>query len=300
MAPFPSFTKTWHSSSYPAISPSRPELSLAGKSVVITGGGSGIGLAITKSVAKAGASHVAILGRRAEVLAEAARAVDILVGDKTTVHTISTDVANKEQVNRAFAQIRTEIGKGFDVLILNAGFYSGVRPLGTETVDEWQTVFNINILGPYLVSTAFISAAVPNATIINISSAIAHLDPFPGFASYAATKLAGSKIMQYVQQENPEMHVVDVHPGQVRETDMSSKATGERYEGVSHIDDAELAGDFVVWAASKEARFLKGKLAWVNWDVEDLKAAAKEIESTRVLTLGLDGFYPGRAIRRIM
>ncbi|PVH86378.1 NAD(P)-binding protein [Cadophora sp. DSE1049] len=294
MAPFPSFTKTWHSSSYPAISSSRPELSLAGKSVVITGGGSGIGLAITGSVAKAGAAHIAILGRRVEVLAKAATAVHELVGNKTKVHTISTDVSNKEQVEKAFAQIRTEIGKPLDVLILNAGFYSGVRPLGTETVDEWQTVFNINILGPYLVSTAFIAAAAPNATVINISSAIAHLDPFPGFASYAATKLAGSKIMQYVQQENPEMHVVDVHPGQVRETEMAGKATGERYEGVSHIDDAELAGDFVLWATSKEARFLKGKFAWVNWDIEELKAAAKEIESPRVLTLGLGGFYPDR------
>ncbi|XMA18939.1 hypothetical protein WAI453_011730 [Rhynchosporium graminicola] len=53
---------------------------------------------------------------------------------------------------------------------------------------------------------------------------------------------------------------------------------------------AELAGDVVVWAASKEARFLKGKFVLVNWDAEELKASAKEIESTRVLTLGLEGF----------
>ncbi|KAK0105210.1 hypothetical protein ONS95_004395 [Cadophora gregata] len=294
MAPFPSFTKTWHSSSYPAISPSRPELSLVGKSVIITGGGSGIGLAITKSVAQAGASHIVILGRRAEVLAKAAATVHELVGNKTKVHTISTDVSNKEQVDRAFRKIHSEIGKPLDILILNAGFYSGIRPLGTETVEEWQTVFNINILGPYLVSAAFTSNAAPDATIVNISSAIAHLDPFPGFASYAATKLAGSKIMQYMQKENPGMHVVDVHPGQVRETDMAGKATGELYDDVSHIDDAELAGNFVVWATSKEARFLKGKLAWVNWDVEELKDSAKEIESTRVLSLGLEGFYPGK------
>jgi len=57
---------------------------------------------------------------------------------------------------------------------------------------------------------------------------------------------------------------------------------------------AELAGEFIVWAASKEARFLKGKFAWVNWDVEELKAAANDIESTRVLTLGLDGLYPSK------
>ena len=42
---------------------------------------------------------------------------------------------------------------------------------------------------------------------------------------------------------------------------------------------AELAGEFIVWAASKEARFLKGKFAWVNWDVEELKAAANDIDA---------------------
>ncbi|KAG4433050.1 hypothetical protein IFR05_011468 [Cadophora sp. M221] len=290
----PSFTKTWHSSSYPAISPSRPGLSLSGKSVVITGGGSGIGLAITKSVALAGAANIAILGRRREILAESAKAIHELVGNGTRVLTVSTDVSKKDQVDQTFTQISTEIGKPLDILILNAGYYNGVRPLGTETVDEWQTVFNINILGPYLVSTAFIAKAASDSTIVNISSAIAHLDPFAGFSSYAATKLAGPKAMQYVQEDRPGIHVVDVHPGQIRETDMAAKATGEHYEGVSHIDDAKLAGDFVVWAASKEAKFLKGKLVWVNWDVDELKAREEDIVSTRVLTLGLEGFYPSK------
>ncbi len=45
-----------------------------------------------------------------------------------------------------------------------------------------------------------------------------------------------------------------------------------------------------MWAASAEAKFLKGKFVWVNWDVEELKARSKEIESTPLLTLGLEGF----------
>lgn len=55
-------------------------------------------------------------------------------------------------------------------------------------------------------------------------------------------------------------------------------------------DSAQLAGDFTVWAASEEARFLKGKFVWVNWDVEELKSKQVEIESTALMTLGLDGF----------
>lgn len=94
---------------------------------------------------------------------------------------------------------------------------------------------NINMYGIYLVSTAFVAKAANDATIVNISSAIAHLFSFPGFSSYAATKLAGTTILKYVQAENPNMHVVDVHPGQVRETDMAAKAKME----LNHIDDGE-------------------------------------------------------------
>jgi len=56
------------------------------------------------------------------------------------------------------------------------------------------------------------------------------------------------------------------------------------------IVKAELAGDFVVWDASQEAKFLKGRFAWVNWDVEELEASWNEIEGSRELTLALKGF----------
>ena len=45
-----------------------------------------------------------------------------------------------------------------------------------------------------------------------------------------------------------------------------------------------------MWLASPEAKFLKGKFVWCNWDVDELKRNAKEVESTALLTLGLDGF----------
>jgi hypothetical protein len=105
------------------------------------------------------------------------------------------------------------------------------------------------------------------------------------------------------------LRVVNVHPGQVTETEMAGKAKdNEGSEHLrAHIDDgewddmtcwesgadecvAQLAGDFTVWLASEEARFLKGKFVWVNWDVDELKGKTKEIENTALLTLGLEGF----------
>lgn len=51
----------------------------------------------------------------------------------------------------------------------------------------------------------------------------------------------------------------------------------------------ELPAHFCVWLASPEAAFLKNKFAWANWDVEELRSRAREIEETHLLTVGLDG-----------
>jgi hypothetical protein len=53
---------------------------------------------------------------------------------------------------------------------------------------------------------------------------------------------------------------------------------------------ADLAGNFTVWAASPEAKFLKGKFVWVKWDVDELKANADAIAGSELFTLGLNGF----------
>jgi len=292
MGAFSSPTKTWHTSSYPSLTPTQPHLSLSGKTIIITGGGAGIGLSISKSLALASAERLIILGRRESVLASAAKEIASLPNTRTKVYTIPTDVTSKDSVDAAFAEIKRLLpGVKVDILVANAGYFSGLRPLGTETPEEWSTAFGVNVLGLYLVINAFVAVAPPDATIINISTAIAHLPPWGGFSSYGTTKLAGAKLLDYVAAEHPSFHVVNVHPGQVTETEMSQKARGvERVQLDNHLDDAELAGDFVVWAASEEARFLKGKFVWVNWDVEELKERKEEIESSNLLKLNLEGF----------
>lgn len=66
-------TKTDHRKPYPAIDPSKPSLSAAGKNVLVTGGATGIGFAIAREFAIAGAASIVIVGRRADVLEEATR-----------------------------------------------------------------------------------------------------------------------------------------------------------------------------------------------------------------------------------
>ncbi|KAH8650553.1 hypothetical protein BGZ60DRAFT_534211 [Tricladium varicosporioides] len=286
MAPFPSFTKTWHDAPYPGISPNRPELSLVGKTAVVTGGGTGIGLAISKALAEAGVSKLAIIGRRPDILAKARADIKSLFG--THVFTVSANIANKVQVDAAFSQIKADFGKPINILVSNAGFFGGQNNVGAESDTDLSKSLDANVKGVYFVTSAFVANAATDAAIINVSTAIAHLPPFPGFASYAATKLAGTKILEYVAGENPGMHVVDMHPGQVRETEMARKVPNSSSQA-DHIDDVELPGHFAVWLLSAEASFLKGKFVWCNWDVEELKAKAEQIKSTSVLTINLDG-----------
>jgi hypothetical protein len=56
-----------------------------------------------------------------------------------------------------------------------------------------------------------------------------------------------------------------------------------------------LPASFNVWLASPEARFLKGKYLWANWDVDELKAQAKEIEESGQLSIGLGGWPFGNS-----
>lgn len=50
-----------------------------------------------------------------------------------------------------------------------------------------------------------------------------------------------------------------------------------------------LPGQFYVWLCSEEAKFLKNKFVWANWDVDELIARAEEIQNSNLLTIGLRG-----------
>ena len=56
------------------------------------------------------------------------------------------------------------------------------------------------------------------------------------------------------------------------------------------LTQVSLPASFNVWLASPEAKFLKGKFLWANWDVDELKAQAKEIEANTLLSMGLVGW----------
>ncbi|RDW89014.1 hypothetical protein BP6252_01046 [Coleophoma cylindrospora] len=133
---FPTYTQTYHKESYPAISPTRPELSTAGKVVFITGGGSGIGPRIAHAFATAGSTEISILGRTASSLFDTKKEIEAAHAG-TKVHTSVADILDASAVEAAFAGVEKEFGKKVDICVSNAGYLPDNETIADGDIDEW-------------------------------------------------------------------------------------------------------------------------------------------------------------------
>jgi len=284
MAPFPSPTSTWHTKTHQSISPTRPELSAKGKNVVVTGGGTGIGAETARYFAEAGASRIALLGRREQPLLDTKASIEHKFAD-VEVFVASTDVTKKSEVDAAFAKFVGD--RKIHVLVSNAAMIGPQDPVRDVDGDKFLEAIQQNLKGSLFVAQAFLRYASTDAVAIDVSSSAAHLNFGPGFASYSIAKLAIFRLWDSLAFANPEISVFHVQPGVV-DTAMNKESGG--IDALGFEDDVSLPAGFHVWLASPEAHFLKGKFLWANWDVDELKAQAKEIEASTQLSIGLVGW----------
>ena len=128
----------------PKVSSMLERLSLDGKTVVITGGGTGLGLAMVRALARAGA-NVVIAGRRSGPIEDAAAEVEGLGREAMA---IPTDVSDSTQVDRLITTTLDRFGQ-IDVLFNNAALVSeNVRkPIWEISDEEWQTAMDVNLNG---------------------------------------------------------------------------------------------------------------------------------------------------------
>jgi len=144
-------------------------LSLEGKSVVITGGGTGLGREMVRAMARAGADLL-IAGRRTGPIEEAAAEAETL-GAKAA--SVSTDVTDSAQVAHLMKTCLQQFGK-IDVLINNAGAVSdNVRkPIWELTDEEWDRVMKVNLTGAFYCAREVSQTMIDQGggKIINVAS----------------------------------------------------------------------------------------------------------------------------------
>lgn len=152
------------------------------KVAVITGGGTGIGLATARLFAQSGYS-VIITGRDAKRLKRAANNISKTNGHVTAV---ACDVRDPASVNRLFS----EVGKrhaSIDVLVNNAGVAHTLAPVDQLPVETWKDVIDTNLTGMFLVTRAALPLMRAGGTIVNNLS-VAAVQPFAGMSAYNASK----------------------------------------------------------------------------------------------------------------
>ncbi len=220
MFKYPSFTKAYHRAPYDAISPKSPALSMAGKVIVITGGGGGIGRAISAAFVEAGAAAIMLVGRNESSLKEAQAAIS--GKSPTSISYSPADTADPMAIEQVFSTSIKLYGK-IDVLVNNAGYMDKHKSLAESDLTDYWNCFEVNVKGPIVTTQAFLKVAQPGATIINISSSAAVIPFVPTISAYSGSKIAVSKIMECVHHENPDLRVFNVQPGLIN-TAMAKKS----------------------------------------------------------------------------
>lgn len=164
---------------------------LAGRVAVVTGASRGIGHAVARALAGAGA-RVAMLARGAEALRAAAEPLGALA--------VSCDVADEGAAAAALARVRGELGTA-DILVNNAGLFV-LAPVESQSTAGLRATLDVNLVAPFVLARALIPEmrASGRGHIVTIGS-IADRVTFPENGAYAASKFAARAMHQVMREE---------------------------------------------------------------------------------------------------
>ncbi len=198
-------------------------MNLTGKRALVTGGSSGIGLAIAEAMLNKGAK-VVITGRRPDVLKAAAEGLRKGGG---SVEYVAADVGREDGRAATLSFAVQKLG-GLDILVNNAG---GVRAGRLEdiTEDEIRAMIEIDLVAPIMLARAALPElrASKDGLVVNITSGIA-LVAAPFYATYAGVKGGLAKFGESLRRElkGEGVHVMTVYPGATETPMMSSNRAG--------------------------------------------------------------------------
>ena len=221
------------------------------KVAVVTGASSGIGAATARRLVGEGL-HVVAVARRADRL-------DALVeeiGDATAVECDITDDASVARL----AEVVDGLDGTLTLLVNNAGGAKGLDPVASASVDDWQWMYDVNVLGTLRVTKALLPAleASGQGTIVTIGSTAA-FTVYEGGGGYTAAKHAQTALVGSLRLEivGKPVRVVEIDPGMVRTEEFSLNRLGDPakadavYAGVREPLVADDIADCVAWCATR-------------------------------------------------
>ena len=206
-------------------------MKLTGRTILITGGSAGIGLAFALKFLELG-NEVIVTGRRQAML-------DRVKAQYPKLHTLQSDVADPAQIAALAARVKVDFPK-LDVLMNNAGImlYKNLKAPAADLAGLMVEV-NINVGGVIGMTSAFIGMLTANkGTVINVSSGLAFV-PLPCAPIYCATKAAIHSYTQSLrfQLEDSGVEVIELMPPAVK-TDLTAELV--EGDGVTLISTDEL------------------------------------------------------------
>ena len=240
-----------------------------GRTVLITGGGTGMGRAAALRFGREGA-NVVIAGRRPAQLHEVAAAITAAGGIALAV---PADVSDPAQVAALVQQVVATFG-ALHMAWNNAGVLGAFAPLQDMTMDQFDDVLATNLRGVFACLKYEIGAMLESGggAIVNTSSWTAH-GAMPGLAAYAGTKAALDAMTRTVALEvgAQQIRVNNVSPGIIA-TPMASGVLAtelaalpfRQHTPLQRIGQPEEVADAVVWLLSDEARFVTGQSLLVD------------------------------------
>ncbi|SFT91854.1 3-oxoacyl-ACP reductase family protein [Mesorhizobium sp. YR577] len=232
---------------------------LRGKVALVTGGSRGIGAAIARQLARAGADVALTYVRSAEKAEAVVKEIEALGRLGLAIQADNTDA---QAVEASVATTIAQLGR-LDILVNSAGIWHA-GPLDTVTLEQLDETMAVNFRAPFIASKAAAAVMPEGGRIISIGSNLAERVPDAGIGLYSASKAALVGLTKGLARDlGPRGITVNVlHPGSTN-TDMNpadsdhADAQRSRMAIPEYGSPDDIAG-LVAWLAGPQGRFMTG------------------------------------------